>query len=234
FIEHGLVAPAHVISNGVDTTRYHPGPPASDVVSRYALPEGRRVLAVGRLAKDKDLDVLIRSMAHLHTTPPTHLLVVGEGPHRNALVACAQEQRVSDRVHFLDFVPEDDLPDIYRASDVFAISSNHEVQSIPALQAAATGLPIVAVTSGSLPEICRDGDNGILVPPGDEPALAAALMTVLDPEVRDRMGRASERLARLHDENATFDSYESLYHKTAVRTLVRVRTREAFGTGRFQ
>jgi glycosyltransferase involved in cell wall biosynthesis len=212
FVAHGLTAPAEVISNGVDVLRYSPEVAPLDVTERYGVPDGApRVLAVGRLAKDKNLEELIRAVARLRTPAPAHLLLAGVGPHEDALRACALSTGVAERVHFLGFVPEEDLPHLYRACHVFAITSNHEVQSIPALQAAATGLPIVAVNEGSLPEICRDGENGVLVR-GDTPEeVAAALATALDPSNAERMGRASLRISRLHDERRTFERYEAVY-----------------------
>jgi len=217
FVERGLEPPTKVVSNGVDLVRYSPGVTPEDLDGRYSLPKGRRVLVVGRLAKDKDLDVVIKSIAQVDSTPSTHLLVVGDGPHGDALAACARELGVEERVHFLGFVPESDLPDIYRASDVFAISSCHEVQSIPALQAAATGLPIVAVAEGSLSEVCRNGENGLLVPARDPASFAAALDTALDSTVGSHMAQASLALSTLHDERKTFDSYESLYRRILER-----------------
>ena len=214
FRRHGLTSSTHVISNGVDTRRYSPAVPPLDLTLRYGVPDGPRVLAVGRLAQDKDLEVLIGAMATLRQQVPARLLLVGEGPHREALESAAHEAGVASSVHFLGFVPEDDLPALYRACDAFAISSNHEVQSLPALQAAATGLPIVAADQGALHEICRDGENGILVNTESPAEWAAALRAVLEPDVKDRMGQAGLLLAQEHDEHATFARYEALYRQS--------------------
>lgn len=230
FAAHGLTTQTDIISNGIDICRYSPAAPPLDVASRYGVPGGPRVLAVGRLAKDKDLEVLIHAVAAMRCKPPARLLLVGEGPHRGALEAVAREARVAERVHFLGFVPEEDLPGLYRACHVFAISSNHEVQSLPALQGAATTLPIVAAAHGSLAEVCHDGENGILVRSSDAASWARALASALEPGARHAMGAAGVRLAALHDEQRTFDAYQALYqalyrersgaprvHATAVR-----------------
>ena len=213
FVREGLTSSTRVISNGVDLARYNPAVPPLDVGKRYRLPESPRVLAVGRIAKDKNLEVLVRSMAEIQSSPPARLLLAGEGPYRDTLAECAVEAGVADRVHFLGFVPERDLPGLYRACNAFAIASEYEVQSIPALQAAATGLPIVAIAKGSLPEICRDGENGILVRTDSPREFAAALAAALEHEVGGRMGQASLRLSRAHDEQRTFDQYEALYRQ---------------------
>lgn len=211
FVQRGLTAKTHVISNGVDVHRYSPAVEPEDAVWATRLPAGPRILAVGRLAQDKNLEVLINAIANVRSEPHAHLLLVGEGPHQEALEAAAEEAHVSPFVHFLGFVPEMELPGLYRSCDAFAISSNHEVQSLPALQAAATGLPIVAAAQGSLPEICVDGENGLLVRTESPEDFAVALSGVLEPATAIRMGLASLGISRLHDERLTFDAYESLY-----------------------
>lgn len=217
FISHGLATTTHVISNGVNIMRYHPGATSLDLWSRYGVGDGPRILAVGRLAKDKDLEVLIRALSVSHSSldSAVQLLLVGEGPHRATLEQYAEEMGVARRVHFLGFVPEEELPALYRASQLFAISSNHEVQSLPALQAAASGLPIVAADRGALAEVCRDGENGILVRTDSRLEWSTAMALALEPEMSGRMGRSGRRLARRHDERLTHGTYDSLYRSVA-------------------
>jgi glycosyltransferase involved in cell wall biosynthesis len=109
-------------------------------------------------------------------------------------------------------VPEEDLPALYRHSDIFAIASDVEVQSIPTLQAAASGLPIVAAEAAALPELVQNNTNGHLVPPDDTTALATAIRSILDdPKLAKRLGQASLEIGRQHAEKKTFDAYEELY-----------------------
>jgi len=216
FIDEGLERDSRVISNGVDTTLYRPGDPERDVEARYGLPVGRRILVVGRLARDKKLDVLIRAMEHVRTSHPAHLLLVGRGDDKQRLVGLAESLGLHNAVHFLGYVPEEDLPSLYRLSDVFAIASDVEVQSIPTLQAVATGLPVVAANAAALPELVRDGENGFLAPPGDAEAFAASIRRLLDePNKAAAFGRASLGISLAHAEARTFDSYEALYREYA-------------------
>jgi glycosyltransferase involved in cell wall biosynthesis len=212
FIDKGLLVPATVISNGVDRDRYRPGRDGVDrVEATYKLPGGRRILFVSRLAKDKRIDVLVRSMLRLRRAN-AHLVVVGIGDDERRLREITRDCHLEDRVHFLGFVPEEDLPAMYRASDLFAIASECEVQSIPTLQAAATGLPIVAVDAAALPDLVNEGVNGHLVPPGNPEAIADAALDILgDRERAQTMSRASLETSRGHSEAATFDAHESLY-----------------------
>ena len=215
FVEEGLEPPSTVISNGLDTSRYRPDSQQDeDVAARYNLPSGPRILAVGRLAQDKKLDTLIRAIGEMGAACQAHLLLVGRGDDRERLEDLAGDLDLWDCVHFLGFVPEEDLPAIYRHSDLFTIASDVEVQSIPTLQAAATGLPIVAADAAALPELVENDKNGYLVPPDAPSAFAAAFSKIVaNPDLATRFGQASLDIGRQHAENKTFDAYESLYRE---------------------
>jgi glycosyltransferase involved in cell wall biosynthesis len=215
FLEEGLKTPSTVISNGLNTDRYSPaGQNDGDIETRYQLPAGPRVLFVGRIAKDKKIDVLIRAMGKLEPTREGHLLLVGRGDDQPRLKELVERLKLRDRVHFLGFVPEEDLPALYRHVDLFAIASDVEVQSIPTLQAAATGLPIVAAEAAALPELVKDGENGYLVPVDGPAALAGAIGKILaDRELAEKFGQASLEIGRRHAEKRTFEAYEKIYRE---------------------
>lgn len=217
YVENGLRAPTTVISNGLDTDRYKPGEEGvAEVNEHYNLPKGPRVLFVGRLMKDKKINVLIKAMSLVCAQREAHLLLVGRGDQQTELQHLAEEQCVKDRVHFLGFVSEEDLPALYRASDLFVITSISEVQSIPTLQAAATALPIVAADAAALPELVKDGVNGFLVPPDDIASTAQAILRVVsDPVLAENLGQASLDVGKEHAEQRSFERYEEFY-KTVV------------------
>lgn len=214
FIDHGLITPSIVISNGVDTTRYFQRNGTSDFTALPALPPRPRVLFVGRLMKDKRIDLLIKAMAQVNRSVPANLLIVGRGDEREELERLRDQLGLQDKVHFLGFVPEEELPVLYRACDLFAIASVCEVQSIPALQAAATGLPMVAADAAALPELVVPEVNGFLVRPGDPQALGEAILNVLtNAELAKTFGQASLQISLEHAEAATFQAYEQFYRK---------------------
>ncbi|MHB1295195.1 MAG: glycosyltransferase [Anaerolineae bacterium] len=215
FAERGLQPPTTIISNGIDTARYSAEQNHdADVVERYSLPARARILFVGRMARDKEIDVLIRAMPRIAERSDAHLLLVGRGDERSSLEVLAHEEGVAGRVHFLGFVPEDDMPALFRAVDLFAITSTCEVQSLPTLEAMATRLPVVAADAVALPEIVKHGGNGFLVPPREPEAVADAIVRILsDRGMAARMGEAGYAIARQHDESRTFDRYEQLYRR---------------------
>ncbi len=213
FLAHGLRSPTTVISNGVNIQRYRPEKqPGEDIEMRYHLPKGPRILSVGRLMKDKKLDLLIQAMRGVCNEVEAHLLVVGRGSERPRLKALIQQLNLELYIHLLGYVPEQDLPGLYRASDLFAIPSLVEVQSLPSLQAAVTGLPIVAANSAALPELVRHGENGFLVNSLNPPELSEAILYILKhPEIARQMGQVSLSIGCAHDEQLTFQAYEDFY-----------------------
>jgi 1,2-diacylglycerol 3-alpha-glucosyltransferase len=214
---HGLRPPTTVISNGVNIQRYHPEkPPGESIENKYHLPNGPRILSVGRLMKDKKLHLLVRAMRDVCDQKEAHLLVVGRGSERPRLKSLIHQLNLDPYIHLLGYVPEQDLPALYRASNLFAIPSLVEVQSLPALQAAVTGLPIVAANSAALPELVRHGENGLLVNPLNCHELGDAILDILsDPTGAARMGQVSLEIGRAHDEQLTFQAYEDFYQRLA-------------------
>jgi glycosyltransferase involved in cell wall biosynthesis len=221
FIQEGLEAPSTVISNGLDTEKFSPRQDHDDnVEARYALPAGPRILFVGRLAKDKKIDLLIEAITRVNLSQNAHLLLVGRGDDRERLEALTASLGMQERIHFLGFVPDEDLPSIYRHSNIFAIASTVEVQSIPTLEAAATGLPIVAVDAAALPELVHNNQNGFLVSPGDPKDFAEAIQKILDNQEKiPDFARASLAIGHQHSEVETFHAYETLYRELSLTNL---------------
>jgi 1,2-diacylglycerol 3-alpha-glucosyltransferase len=215
FTEEGLEKPSTVISNGLNLTRYSPTSELNDDIDiRYHLPTGPRILFVGRMAKDKKIDILIKAMPRIWSTTKGHLLLVGRGKDRERLEELTRKLGMEHCVHFLGFVPEQDLPSIYRASDIFTIASDVEVQSIPTLQAAATGLPIVGADSGALPDLIHHGENGFLADPYDPESFGHFIHQILDNhDMATEFGNASFKISQDHSNDHTFNAYEKIFRE---------------------
>lgn len=149
------------------------------------------VLTPARLNAQKGHDALLGAVAEV---PDALFLLAGDGPERGRLEALAAELGVSDRVRFLG--RREDIPQLLAACDVFALPSLYEGSSLAVLEAMGAGIPIVSSAIGGTDELIDDGRSGLLVPPGDAAALAAALRRVLaDPQLReDFAARARERV----------------------------------------
>jgi len=149
------------------------------------------VVWLGVMQPVKRVPDLVAAVAAL---PDVRLLLVGDGPERPSIEAAVAEAGIADRVELVGF-QDDPAPWLARA-DVLALPSGAEACPMAVLQAMATGLPVVASSVGGVPEVVRDGVDGVLVRPGDREGLAAALGRLdTDPALRRQMGAsARERL----------------------------------------
>lgn len=182
-------APVTQICNGVDTDAFAPGEDAAATRATLGLdPEAFVVGTVGRLDPIKDHDSLFAAFARLRAEEPgAVLLVVGDGPERERLVAGA-----GPGVRLLG--SRADVPALLRALDVFVLCSHNEGISNTLLESMATGLPIVATRVGGNPELVSDGETGTLVPPAAPDALAAAMLAYRRDPARARAHAANARM----------------------------------------
>ncbi|MGZ3715526.1 MAG: glycosyltransferase [Ktedonobacterales bacterium] len=157
----------HIIPCGVDVRAFTPGSARECRKAREAVAPGEMptLLFVGRLDPIKGIDLLLESVAQMHT--PARLIVVGGDPAGDPEVerlrAQAQALGIGERVLFPGAVPQDQLVDYYRAADALAVTSRYESFGLAAVEALACGTPVVASQVGGLPSIVRDGENGLLV-----------------------------------------------------------------------
>lgn len=190
------------ISCGIDASRY---------VAREGRPVNNDIVFVGRVAPEKNLDVLVRAVALLPGSLAATLTIVGDGEMIPKLTALAKELGLEDRVRFLGFVSDEVKRTALTNGTVFAMPSTAELQSISSLEAMASGLPVVAADSMALPHLI-DG-NGYLFAPGDEHDLAAKLEAVLTASGAEYTAMRERSLAMIeaHDINRTLTTFEALY-----------------------
>ena len=216
-----------VIPNGIDVPRYGA---AADVVGlRRKLglsPERKYIACIARFHPVKDHKTLVRAFAQVaQSRPDTDLLLVGDGVLRPDLEAQVGGLGLQDRVRFLGV--RDDVADILRVVDAFALTSVSEAASITLLEAMAAGRPVVVTAVGGNPEIVRDGIDGLLAPRGDAPAVAAALLRVLgDDGIAQKFGSSGAARVREHYLlDTTVERYYSLYASESGALTPRVEAR---------
>jgi glycogen(starch) synthase len=141
------------------------------------------------------------------------LIIAGTGSFEPELRALAVELGLSDRVEFLGFVRRDQLPDVYRMGDMFVLPSQTESFGLVFAEAMACGLPIIATRVGGIPDLVRDGTDGLLTDPADVPALRSSIETLLgDAELRRQFGRsARERVERDYSWRSVAEQYLATY-----------------------
>lgn len=174
------------------------------VRQRHGIPASAKVVgAVTRFHSVKGIHHLIEAFATvLDQVPAAYLLLVGEGPDKSRLMALANSLGIQERVVFAGY--REDVRSYYEAFDVSAIPSLEEGFGNVAVEAMATGIPVVASDLGGLGEIITDGETGLLVPAADPPALAGALLRILrDARFADHLAQGGRRRA----DDYSFDSY---------------------------
>lgn len=215
YVRIGAV-PRHKITsipNGVDTRRFRPDPSARRSWRAQLGVEDTFVwLAVGRLAPEKDYPNLLRAFAHVTREQNALLLIAGDGPLRAWIEQLAHELGLRQQVKFVGL--RGDVPELMNAADAYVMSSAWEGMPMVLLEAAATGLPIVATNVGGNSEVVLDEQTGFLVPPGDPQALAGAMLRLmrLPYEIRQKMGHAGRaHVQAYYDLERVVTRWEALY-----------------------
>lgn len=165
---------------------------------RYQLPPERPVLVyVGRLAREKNLELLVQMLAQVRQVVPEVLLwLVGSGNAEGGIRAQVQRLGLSEAVRLQGRVPHEQISAVYAAADLFVFPSVTETQGLVLWEAQAHGLPCVVVNAGGAPESIRDGEDGVLVP-NDAEAFAQAVVRLLrDGALRRRMRENALRAPR--------------------------------------
>jgi len=202
--EHGVTAPVEYLSNGIDP---------SVVVPKMGYAPTGRLLHAGRLGHEKNVDVVVQAFATLLETHPTYRLdIVGDGPAREGLIRLAEKLGIADRVRMPGFMDRAALGRIYGDYDAFVTASTIETQGIVLLEAMSAGLPVVGVRALAIPELVRDGRDGLIVEPGRPDELARALDRIVgDEALRARMGEACRADVAPHALGAVVTQLEALY-----------------------
>jgi len=179
-----------VIYNGVDNEVYHPGESSIEIEEWNNI-----LLYVGPLMERKGIDYLIKAMPQiLKEHSGVGLVILGDG-EKEWLENLAKELGVRKNIRFEGFVPEDDLPEYYKAADIFVFPSLLEGFGMVLVEAMASGLPIVSTTATAIPEVV--GDAGCLVPSRDSRRLSHEISRLLsDPELLEYYGGRGERRAQ--------------------------------------
>ncbi|MDN5640778.1 MAG: glycosyltransferase [Actinomycetia bacterium] len=206
--EHGFAKPILPVSNGIDSAVYEPR-----AGERVEEPTHPTILFTGRLAVEKNVDVLIRALARLPKELDARLRLAGTGEVEPALREVARAEGVADRVEFLGYVSDEQLRREYLSATVFCQPGTAELQSLVTLEALSASRPVVLADALALPHLVDQGVNGYLFTPQDPEDLAAKLRLVLEatPQERATMGRAGRELVRQHDVHRTWDRFEALY-----------------------
>ena len=195
--------------------------------AELGLPEDVFLAAtVGRLVKRKGVDRLLRALAH-PACREVHLVIMGDGPERRSLERTAAGLELADRVRFTGAVEERRKWQILHCADAYVSATLHEGFGLAYLEAMSAGLPAVTFDHGGHVDFLRHGENGYLVPTGDERALGEALGRLAgDPAAARRLGEAARSTAEAYTVERCARAYEELFQRVMDGRAPRaVRTR---------
>jgi glycosyltransferase involved in cell wall biosynthesis len=214
FIKRGLKTNITPISNGLETEVFNPENDGEYLRKKFNLPNKNIVLFTGRINEEKNLDVLIKSIPYVLEKIDAHFLIVGSGgEYKNKLMNLAKKLHITDHITFTDFIDWKDYPNIYNIADVFAIPSESELQSIVTMEAIASGLPVVVVNKGALPELANM-NNGFIFEPKNSKQMAEYIDKILsNEELKKIMGENSLKLIKKHSMESVTYQFEKTFEK---------------------
>jgi glycosyltransferase involved in cell wall biosynthesis len=201
----------HVVPVGVNPAVFRPLPHLARV-------PGRLMTTASADVPMKGLTHLLEALAKVRTErPDAHLVVIGSPKPKSAIPGRISQLGLDGSVEFVSGVTTESIVERYAQAELACVPSLYEGFSLPAVEAMACGVPVVGTTGGAVPEVIgRDGDTGLLVPPGDPSALAGAIVRALDDAaLRDRIGaagrvRALERFTWRRTAEATVEHYRAV------------------------
>jgi 1,2-diacylglycerol 3-alpha-glucosyltransferase len=198
-----------VIPTGIDIGRFSPKVDGSRMRERLGLKDKKVILSVGRIAWEKNYELMLEGFAQLvRQMPDARLVIAGEGPAKENCMRLAKEHGVSGEVVFPGFISDSELPELYAACDCFSITSKFETQGIVVMEAMASGKPVSAIRYRALAEIVDDGVNGILF---DEDPSSWAQATIRALEADGAMGRNGREKSQGFSQEASARDLVAIY-----------------------
>lgn len=213
--QYGVEAPIDVIPSGMDLRRFAPEKHSAEeraaTREECGIPEGKRVLLnIGRLAKEKNIEKILRVFPELHKRcPDVQLVIIGEGPLKQSLQEQAEMLGVADSVSIVGSKPWEQIDRYYAIGDVFVSASHSETQGLTYIEAAASGLCVCAVDDPCLLGVFKDGVSAVLSGDSDE-QLLESLLLAFSP-VGSRIRRNAVEAARPYSTEQFAQRVENCY-----------------------
>jgi len=223
----GCKARVEILSNGVDTRKFSPENCDKRLRRRLEAGLDRRLnglmlFHVGRMSKEKRVDVLLKAAKRMKHDGVDFMLVIGgRGPALGQLKRMAKSLGIEDCVKFAGFIPDAELPKYYASADAFVTASPVETEGIVLLEAMASGLPVIGAAAGAVPEIVEDGVNGLLFSPGDAEGLARKAASMSSAAARKRLSSGALSSSRRYSIEKTAQGLERIYRRAILECRER-------------
>ncbi len=211
---YNIDKPTLALSNGIDLKQFQQPPleVKEKLREKYNLPSVPIILYIGRLDKEKKVDILIESLRYINKSQPFHLILEGKGQQQEYLENLVKKLGLRNQVSFIGYVDEKELSILYAIATIFVMPSTAELQSLVTMEAMAMGLPVIGAHAGALPYLIKPDQNGFLFAPDDPIDLSRKLQQILeDQKLQKRMSEQSLLLIKEHDINNIIEKMEALY-----------------------
>ena len=184
--------------------------------ARFAAPDEKILMHISNFRAVKRTDDVVRIFAQIQSRMPARLLMVGEGPERPQAASLAQEFGIGDRVVYMGSFPR--VESLLCIADLFLLPSAKESFGLTALEAMASGVPVIASTIGGLPEVVEHGVSGWLHDVGDVDGMSASAISLPEnPELHASFSQAARTRARDHFDETTMVTAYLRHYETAVQ-----------------
>jgi len=206
-----------LVYNGVDLERFHPRTERSTIWERYGVADNPTILYVGRMDPYKGVQYLLKAVPLvLEAFPNAKFVIAGGTRFDQVKIHQSVLSRIRKALVFTGYVPDEEIPRLYSACDVFCYPSMWEGFGLTPAEAQASARPVVAFNHCAIPEVVADGETGILVRPADHEGLAAGIIQILkDPEMRQRMGiQGRKRVEALFNWDLAAEKTLEVYKQT--------------------
>ncbi len=216
----GVTKPVVTLSNGVDIHRFFSYFPLAETRANLGLGQVSTILYVGRVDKDKSVDVLINAFSKVRQKTPCQLLIVGDGNELGHIKKRFEDLIQAKALFFTGQIDHQsgDLVAVYELADVFVMPSNIETQSISTMEAMASSKPVIAANGGALPELVKHEQNGLLFKPGDVEDLTISLERLINnPQLCHDYGAKGLELVAKHELDISLGLFENLYSDSLAR-----------------
>jgi glycosyltransferase involved in cell wall biosynthesis len=210
--KYGFKTRHRIVPNTIDLQRFTSTNQATkDTLKKKFGFSSKTIIYTGRLAEEKHVDVLIKSVAILKDQiPDINLILAGIGKEEEALHRLVEDLNITEVVKFLGFVTKE-LPSLYQAADLFVIMSTAEAHSLSLLQAMASSLPVIVARTAGLSEHINS-NNGLVVNPGDENNLAEAILKIFNnPQYAQLLGETARASIIKYSPDQIGEEWEDIY-----------------------
>ncbi len=211
--QFGLRQPSQVVSNPIEIKNYYPvaAEDRVELKKEFNLSDFT-VLCSGRLAEEKHVDIVIRAVELVEKEfPEVNLAITGGGTAEKSLHKLVADLKLEGNIKFFGFVEPDVLAKIYQASDIYAIASTAETQSLSLMKAMVVGMPAIGVNAWALPEYINDS-NGFVVEPGDCRTMADKIKILYqDKDLRAKLGQGGQETVKNFSEEVIAQQWIKIY-----------------------